>query len=125
MICTPRSCGGLPIVLHPIEDRALIDENRFIPYIEQGKRSFSFRLFYHKREKLENNAQEFVNQPYSLNFFPHGNGRDIKPVLRLENQAVSLSAFYRTEDAYTLRLVNNNEHNVETNLMLPSGFWKI
>lgn len=109
---------GAAYCAHPIEDRALIDENRFIPYIEQGKRSFSFRLSYDRREKLENNAQEFVNQPYSLNFFPHGNGRDIKPILRLENQAVSLSAFYRTGDAYTLRFVNNNEHNVETNLML-------
>lgn len=109
---------GAAYCAHPIDDRALIDENRFIPYIEQGKHSFSFRLSYDRREKLENNAQEFVNQPYSLNFFPHGNGRDIKPVLRLENQAVSLSAFYRTGDAYTLRFVNNNEHNVETNLML-------
>ena len=109
---------GAAYCAHPIENRALIDENRFIPYIEQGRHSFSFRLSYDRREKLENNAQEFVNQPYSLNFFPHGNGRDIKPVLRLEKQAVSLSAFYRTGDAYTLRFVNNNEHNVETNLML-------
>lgn len=109
---------GAAYCAHPIEDRALIDVNRFIPYIEQGRHSFCFRLSYDKREELENNAQEFVNPPYSLNFFPHGNGGEVQPVLRVENRAVSLSAFYRTGEGYTLRLVNNNDCSVETDLTL-------
>lgn len=109
---------GAAYCAHPIEDRALIDVNRFIPYIEQGKHSFCFRLSYDKREELENNAQEFVNPPYSLNFFPHGNGGEVQPVLWVENRAVSLSAFCRTGKGYTLRLVNNNDRGVETGLTL-------
>ena len=109
---------GAAYCAHPIEDRALIDVNRFIPYIEQGRHSFCFRLSYDKREELENNAQEFVNPPYSLNFFPHGNGGEVQPVLWVENRAVSLSAFCRTGKGYTLRLVNNNDRGVETGLTL-------
>ena len=41
-------------ILHlPHVNRNLVDKNRFIPYIEQGKHSFSFRLTYDKRDALE------------------------------------------------------------------------
>lgn len=100
---------GAAYCAHPIEDRALIDENRFTPAIEQGRHSFSFRLSYDSREELENNAQAFVNPPYSLNFFPHGSGDLPRPVLEIDNNAISLSAFYKETERYVLRLVNNNE----------------
>lgn len=116
---------GAAYCAHPIEDRPLIDESRFIPYIEQGKHVFSFRLSYDRREELENRAQEFVNVPYSLNFFPHGNGETAKPVLQMENRAVSLSAFYRAGNGYTLRMVNNNEERMETDLMLCGKTYRI
>ena len=105
-------------VLHPIDDRILLDPNRFTPAIEQGKQSFSFRLSYDPAEKLENNAQEFVNTPYSLNFFPHGSGNAAEQVLSIDNPAISLSACYENEDGYTLRLINNNPVAVSTALTL-------
>lgn len=109
---------GAAYCAHPIEDRPLIDGNRFISYIEQGGHTFSFRLSYDKRTRLENAAQEFVNAPYSLNFFPHGSGSTAKPVLCIQNEAISLSAFYKTEDGYVLRLVNNNCISAETDIIL-------
>ncbi len=109
---------GAAYCAHPIGDRILIDPNRFTPAIEQGRQSFSFRLSYDPAENLENNAQEFVNTPFSLNFFPHGNGDLAKAVLQLDNPAISLSAFYQTEEGYTLRLVNNNHVPSETTVTL-------
>lgn len=109
---------GAAYCAHPIEDRELVDKNRFIPYIEQGRHVFSFRLSYDRREMLENNAQEFVNPPFSLNFFPHGSGKLPERVLEIENKAVSLAAFYRTEEGFVLRLVNNNEGDSETGITL-------
>ena len=100
---------GAAYCAHPIEDRPLIEKNRFIPYIEQGRHAFSFRLAYHKRAELENKAQEFVNKPDSLCFFPHGGGVTAKDALTIENPAISLAAFYQTETGFTLRLLNNNE----------------
>ncbi len=104
---------GAAYCAHPIDDRILIDPNRFTPAIEQGRHSFAFRLSYDMAEMLENSAQEFVNTPFSLNFFPHGNGELAKPVLQVENPSISLSAFYQDASRYVLRLVNNhNSHSV-------------
>ena len=99
---------GAAYCAHPIDDRILIDPDRFTPAIEQGRHSFSFRLSWDKAEMLENNAQEFVNIPFSLNFFPHGDGNPAKPVLEINNPAVSLSSFYQVDSKYVLRLVNNH-----------------
>ena len=108
-----------------IKDFSIIDPNRFIPTIEQGKQSFSFRLSYDPAEKLENNAQEFVNTPYSLNFFPHGSGNTAEQVLSIDNPAISLSAFYETSEGYILRLVNNNQDAVSTDLTLQDKTYQI
>ncbi|MBQ8910837.1 MAG: hypothetical protein IJY91_07350 [Oscillospiraceae bacterium] len=109
---------GAAYCAHPIGDRILIDPNRFTPAIEQGRHSFSFRLSYDPVQRLENNAQEFVNTPFSLNFFPHGDGVLAENVLDVDNSAISLSAFYQTEEGYILRLVNNNAETNQTNLTL-------
>lgn len=100
---------GAAYCAHPIEDRPLIKKSRFIPYIEQGRHGFSFRLAYDKRSVPENRAQEFVNPPFSLCYFPHGQGVTAKDTLTIDNPAISLAAFYQTEDGYMLRLLNNNE----------------
>ena len=109
---------GAAYCAHPIEDRALIDENRLIPYIEQGRHSFSFRLSYDKRDTAENNAQEFVKPPYSLNFFPHGTEGEVPETLRISDRRISLAAFYQSAEGYTLRLMNNNAFSVTTELHL-------
>lgn len=111
---------GAAYCAHPIGNRILIDPNRFTPAIEQGRHSFCFRLSYDPAERLENNAQEFVNQPYSLNFFPHGSGERVRQVLNIENPAISLSAFYQTETGYILRLVNNNPNPVSITVTLSA-----
>jgi alpha-mannosidase len=116
---------GAAYCAHPIDDRILIDPNRFIPAIEQGKHSFCFRLSYDPAEKLENNAQEFVNPPYSLNFFPHGDENLAKKVLEVSNSSISLSAFYQTEEGYILRLVNNFDQPVQTDVTICGTSQKI
>lgn len=116
---------GAAYCAHPIGDRILIDPNRFTPAIEQGRHSFSFRLSYDPAEMLENNAQEFVNTPFSLNFFPHGQGDLAAKTLQVENKAVSLSAFYQTEEGYILRLVNNNERGNKTAIELLGKSWQV
>lgn len=107
---------GAAYCAHPIEDRILIDPNRFTPAIEQGRHSFDFRLSYDRRQELENRAQAFVCQPYSLNFFPHGQGNTAHSVLTIQNPALSLTAFYESEDGYILRLINNNDRTEKTAL---------
>ena len=76
--------------------------------VEQGRHEFSFRFGYNELSELENNAQEFLNVDYSLNFFPHGDGYDFSGGVEINTKAVSLVSLYRDGDGYTLRLINNN-----------------
>lgn len=99
---------GAAYCAHPIEDRPLVDTKRFIPYIEQGRHTFSFRLSYDERSSLENHAQEFTQPLYSLNFFPHGEEKIIPTHTLVLDPALSLSAFYQTKEGYILRILNNN-----------------
>lgn len=109
---------GAAYCAHPIDERPLIERNRLIPYIEQGRHTFSFRLSYDDTAQLENCAQAFANPPYSLCFFPHGNGETAKKTLQIDDPAISLAAFYQAEEGYVLRLLNNNEVPTETKLTL-------
>ncbi len=112
---------GAAYVAHPIDGRPLIKENRHLDYIEQGRHTFRFRLSYDKTAELENHGAEFVAGAYAINYFPHGSGNTAQNVLRIENPAVSLAAFYKEEDGYILRLVNNNAASVETDIMLEGN----
>ena len=98
---------GVAYCAHPIGDRPLLEKDRFIPFAETGKHTFSFRIGYCKLSEIENAAQEFVIRREGVNCFPHGNGETpIKFVL--DNKSVSLSACYFEKDEYVLRLFNNN-----------------
>lgn len=109
---------GVAYCAHPIEKRPILFRDRFTPYIEQGRHEFSFRLVYDKITELENNAQEFVNDIYSINFFPHGEGYDFSNGVKIENRSISLVSLYRDNDGYTLRLINNNEQEESTEFIV-------
>ncbi len=109
---------GVAYCAHPIGDRPLIKRNIFIPYVEQGRRNFRFRISYDDKLYLENHAQEFVNIPFALNFFPHGKGKAIESLIQLDKTNVSLVACYKEADAYILRFVNNNESEQTITLTL-------
>ena len=109
---------GVAYCAHPIGTLPLIKRNIYIPYVEQGKRIFRFRMSYDDTKTLENNAQAFNNAQLGLNFFPHGEGRNVESVLTVENEAVSLAAFYQEKGKYILRLVNNNDSAQTTKLVL-------
>lgn len=102
---------GVAYCAHPIGNLPLIKRNIYLPYVEQGRRNFRFRLAYDDKKLLENHAQEFINTQLALNFFPHGTAMDCTKTLTLDNEAVSLVAFYKEKDAYVLRFVNNNDHS--------------
>lgn len=100
---------GAAYCAHPIEDRPILWRDRFTPYIEQGRHEFGFRFGYYPSSELENRAQEFVDDIPSLNFFPHGDGRDFANGVNISNKAIALSALYKDGDHYCFRLFNNNE----------------
>ena len=102
--------NGSAYAAHPIGDRPLVDSERYIQYIEDGKRDFSFRIGVCDTEELSSNALKFVQKPYALNVFPHGEGKRHESTLSIDNSAISLHAFKASKGGgYVIRLFNNNE----------------
>ena len=104
---------GVAYCAHPIGQRQLIAHDRYIPFVEEGKHTFNFRIGYCKRAELENVVNEFVNRREGLNYFPHGKKEETKKII-VENKAISLSACYYEGGKYVLRLFNNNAKAHET-----------
>ena len=112
---------GVAYCAHPIGNNPLIDDDRYIPSVEEGRHSFRFRIACDPVSQLENKAAEFMNVPYALNYFPHGQkpaGETLENQLIIENKEISLVAFYQDGDRYVLRLLNNQEKQTTAEILL-------
>ena len=112
---------GVAYCAHPIGNNPLIDTDRYIQSIEEGRHSFQFRIAYDSVAELENKAAEFMNVPYTLNYFPHGAmpaGEMLENRLIIENQEISLVAFYQNGNRYILRLLNNQDRQMTAEVSL-------
>ncbi len=100
---------------HPIEDRELVPQDRYMPYIEQGERDFSFRFEAGAEgeilEKAARTAQQFNMKPMALSLYPAGTGELPEAPLSLSGDKVTLNAFKKAEtgEGYVARLFNPTE----------------
>ena len=105
--------NGSAYCAHPIGTHPLVDDTRFIPYIEQGAHTFTFRMSVNKVTECEKLAQEFNYTPYSVNMYPHGDGNIVKDIVTVDNadnSNVVLSAMKdRKYGGYVARLFNNSK----------------
>lgn len=93
---------------HPIGDRPLLVQDRFLPYIDQGEREFSFEiqagLAEERRRLITGEAVLFQEVPTAIPAFPSGEGKKEESVLTVDNPAVVLSAMRRMQGADELFL---------------------
>ena len=110
---------------HPLQDRVVMPQDRYMPYIEQGERDFSFTFDIGERENILDGAARqaliFNEQPMSLSFYPTGVGKIPSSPLRLEgNGTVDVTAFKKADDGngYIIRLFNSTEKPQNATLSL-------
>ena len=123
---------GVSYCAHPISDRPILPENRFVKKVDQGENAFSFRLGVIERKRLERFTQEFIQKPYALNIFPTKNQVQYKEFsVRLTDETIALAAMKKADgrEGFLFRLVNNTNESVETalnvqNATLPLRFGK-
>lgn len=102
--------NGSAYCAHPIGNRPLLDETRFVPFIEQGKHEFNFRIGVNEFCECEKTANEFAEPPYSVNMYPHGNGEVAENVVTVDDASVVITAMKkRAEGGFIVRLFNNCE----------------
>jgi alpha-mannosidase len=94
---------------HPVGELPIVDHERHNPYLEVGRHTFHFRLSVCDEGELERLATEFVQKPYALNFYPHGEGKkEAECPLEISDKDIVLSCFRQLSDgSYMVRLMNN------------------
>lgn len=102
---------------HPLENRITMPQDRYLPYIEQGERDFSFKLDIGESgeilESIPRKAQQFNMQPMVLSFYPTGVGEKPETPLLLNSDVITCTAFKKaqTGEGYIIRLFNPTGEN--------------
>ncbi len=102
---------GAAYCAHPIEDRPLLPEGRYIRRIDQCEHTYAFRICVAQRTELERLATEFNQKPFVQNVFPTtvGENAPTGKVLSVDNRDVVLVTMKKSveRDGFVLRLMNN------------------
>ncbi len=98
---------------HPVDDRVVMPQDRYMPYIDQGERDFSFMFSVGKKDELKpciaRKAQHFNMKPMALSFYPTGVGKlPSSPLKLLDTECITINAFKKADcgEGYIIRLFN-------------------
>ena len=98
---------------HPVDNRIVMPQDRYMPYIEQGERDFSFLFSVGKVDDVNataaRKAQHFNMRPMALSFYPTGIGNlPASPLKLLNTDVITINAFKKADcgDGYIIRLFN-------------------
>lgn len=102
---------------HPIGDRTVMPQDRYMPYMEQGERDFSFMFEVGNTDEIfasaSRTAQHFNAPPMALSFYPTGTGtKPTAPLSVEDNDIINVTAFKKSDngDGYIIRLFNSTEN---------------
>ena len=105
---------GAGYCIHPIGERELYPQDRYLPRIEGGRYEFNFRIYQASMDKVCAEAELFNQAPYAINVFPTGG--DKKSATLCVDKAVSMPVCKITDDGYVMRFYNPNATQVATQL---------
>ena len=112
---------------HPIGERPLLVQDRYLPYIDQGETEFTFLLQGEegdcRQEKVSRDAVLFQENPMIVQAFPSGEGTAVAPALMVDNRAVVLMAFRKKagEKYFLVRLFESSGSPAEALVTLPQS----
>lgn len=102
-----------------------ISQDRFIPRIDQGERTFRFWFnageYSERLEKIDREAIAHNEKPYILSYFPDGRGRKAKPLAVLSDNIIQIVAIKEIERSryFIVRLFEPTGKKRTTVLSLP------
>ncbi len=97
---------GSGYCMHPIYDKQLFPEDRYLPRIDSGRYVYNFRLAVGNIDEISEIAEEFNQKPYAVNIFPTGGNKRNKPSLTAEGK-ITVPVFKNGENGgYIARVFN-------------------
>jgi alpha-mannosidase len=114
---------------HPIPERDILPQDRFMPRIDQGERIFRFWFNGGKTsdvmKHIDRDALGKNEKPFALSFFPCGQGEKPKPGPYLSDGTIQITAVKKSEKGNNLivRLFEPTGKKRTTTLTIPAiGF---
>lgn len=96
---------GAGYCFHPIGDKQLYPEDRYLPRIDMGRYVYNLRLFYGTPEEVSIAAEEFAQPPYAVNVFPTGGKSVADCGICVEGELIT-PVVKESDGGYVLRLYN-------------------
>lgn len=110
---------------HPIDDKEIVDSDRFHNHIDMGERDFDLRLTADVSH-LDKKAECYNQLPYTLSFFPSGSGEKKDTSVLLSNEDIVLSGCKKLENGdVRLHLYNPTQADAQTEIKFAENSFKI
>jgi alpha-mannosidase len=98
---------GSGYCVHPIEDRELYPQDRYLPRIDCGRYVYNLRLFKGNVFEVTKMAEEFNCQPYAINVFPTGTEDCVNlPTITIEGEVILTTVKTIESGEVVLRVYN-------------------
>ena len=122
----------VPYTAHPLGDRRVMPDDRFMPYMDMSEQTFDFRISGGERnvllDRAERLTQEYCEAPYCMSFFPSGEGEKPEKQIELEgDDCVVLSAYKESEygEGDVIRLFNPTDRERAVTLRLQGNVFEL
>ena len=97
---------GAGYCFHPIYDRQLYPEDRYLPRIDSGRYNYNFRIYRGTAFEVTRAAEEFNQPPYAVNVFPTGASKRADYSRICVTGEVITSIVKENEDGFVIRVYN-------------------
>ena len=112
---------GAGYCFHPINDKELYPQDRYLPRIDAGRYVFNFRLATGDEVDITRMA-EYFNQPaYAVNVFSTGTGDNRFEQVSLQGRVILVNAHTNAQGEYVARIYNPTNMEEEFTLRLGNA----
>ena len=100
---------GAGYCFHPIPDRELYPQDRYLPRIDCGRYVYNFRLYRGSMYELNEQAERFNQLPYAINVFPTGQEKKEDKEIKIEGNVILATVKSSAQGGYVFRIYNPAE----------------
>ena len=100
---------GAGYCFHPIPNKELYPQDRYLPRIDGGRYAFNLRLATGNALEITRYAEEFNQPAYAVNVFPTGKGDNEFAGASLQGEVILVNAHVNAQGEYVARIYNPTE----------------
>ncbi len=106
---------GAGYCFHPINDRQLYPEDRYMPRIDSGRYVYNLRIMRGTVTEIQREAEQFNQRPYAVNVFPTGSGaaKTVDSPITVSGDIVTATVKKRYTGGYVMRFYNPAEQSTD------------